>query len=259
MTSLTLYLLSAAGYAVAAALFQRNNEGRAWTHARVLLLVSLACHTTGIVAKAIEEPHSPFSSVGKTAPLVAWFLIVLYLIVGWRANMEILGTFAAPSAMLLMLAAAAADRQPGTPAQWSYWREIHVIAIFFGVAAFTLAAFCAIIYYRESQALKRKKLPPSSIPSLEKLDRWSHHLIVIGFPSLGVGWLAGSIGRGVLWSGTAAEYFTLATMILYAAYIHVRLISGWQGLRVNLLLIVGSVLLLVTYVGVSFLPSGFHP
>ncbi|MHB2021515.1 MAG: c-type cytochrome biogenesis protein CcsB, partial [Candidatus Xenobia bacterium] len=84
-------------------------------------------------------------------------------------------------------------------------------------------------------------------------------LIVIGFPCLVFGWLAGSLDRGVLWSGTAAEWFTLFTLILYALYIHIRMVAGWQGFRVNLLLIVGSVFLVFTYAGVSLLPGGFHP
>lgn len=260
MISQILYLLSAASYAAATALFQQFTSGQGGTRRpRVVLLLALALHTAGIVAKAIENPHSPFASISKTAPLVAWFIIVLYLLIGWKAHMEILGTFAAPCAMLLMLVATASDKMKPMPGQYSGWRELHVIAIFFGFAALTLATFCAVLYFRESQALKAKKLPASSVPSLEKLDRWSHHLIVIGFPSLGLGWLAGGIASGSLWRGTAAEIFTLATMALYAAYIHIRIFAGWQGRKVNMLLIGGTVLLFLTYIGVSLSPQSFHP
>ena len=136
------------------------------------------------------------------------------------------------------------------------------MAIFFGFAALCLATFSALMYFQESRMLKRKALSSSfsKLPPLEVLDRWSHHLIVLGFPALGLGWLAGIIDRGgVLWTGTWAETMTLLTLLLCAAYIHIRVIAGWQGRRVNLLLIVGSVVLAFTYVGVSLIPSGFHP
>ncbi|MHB2017570.1 MAG: hypothetical protein ACYCW6_11540, partial [Candidatus Xenobia bacterium] len=155
--SLFLFLLAAFGYGAASFAFHRSfrRDGE-WQLPRNILLAALTVNTASIVVKAMETPNAFFVNIGKTAPMIAWFLIVIYLVIGWRGHLEILGTFASPTAMVLMLVAAADYRAKNLANRWDYLREVHVMAIFFGFAALILATFCALLYTRESRLLKSK-------------------------------------------------------------------------------------------------------
>jgi ABC-type transport system involved in cytochrome c biogenesis permease subunit len=113
--------------------------------------------------------------------------------------------------------------------------------------------------------LKKKKLSSiiTNLPSLDTLDLYNHKLVSIGFFFLTISILLGAMGAqnvlGSFWRWEPKEIWSMVTWIIYAAYLHTRLASGWQGRRVAMLNALGFATVMFNYIVVRFFfAAGFH-
>lgn len=97
---------------------------------------------------------------------------------------------------------------------------------------------------------------------LSMLDIWSYRVISLGFPLLTIGIIAGAVWAneawGSYWSWDPKETWALITWLIFAAYLHVRLIAGWSGKGPAILASLGFFVVWVCYLGVNFLGQGLH-
>jgi cytochrome c-type biogenesis protein CcsB len=63
---------------------------------------------------------------------------------------------------------------------------------------------------------------------------------------------------GTYWSWDPKETWSLITWIVYALFLHARLVRGWKGKKIAILSIIGFVSVIFTYFGVNFILSGLH-
>jgi cytochrome c-type biogenesis protein CcsB len=108
-----------------------------------------------------------------------------------------------------------------------------------------------------------KKIVVSFNISAEVLDEITYKLIAIGFPIFTLGGLIfGAIWAdqawGKYWSWDPKETWSLITWLLYAFYLHSRLMRGWKGKKVAIVAVIGFVAVIFTYLGVNLLLSGLH-
>ena len=101
-----------------------------------------------------------------------------------------------------------------------------------------------------------------NIDYLKNLDNLSYRLIGIGFSFLTIGILSGAVWAneawGSYWSWDPKETWALITWIIFAIYLHTRLVKGWQGQKSALLASLGFLILWVCYLGVNLLGKGLH-
>ena len=94
------------------------------------------------------------------------------------------------------------------------------------------------------------------------LDNWSYRAISLGFPLLTIGIIAGAVWAneawGSYWSWDPKETWALITWLVFAAYLHVRLIVGWSGKGPAILASLGFFVVWICYLGVNFLGQGLH-
>ena len=149
------------------------------------------------------------------------------------------------------------------PALQSYWMAIHVPTMFISYSIFSCAFSVGIIYLFREQALKRKKhsIFMNEFPALEKIDQLVYRLIGFGFPILTLGILLGARWAydawGRYWGWDAKETWALISWLVYAIYLHMRLVKNWIGRKSVLLSMLGFIVILFTYVGVNYL-SDLH-
>ncbi|CAM9093785.1 unnamed protein product [Discosporangium mesarthrocarpum] len=97
---------------------------------------------------------------------------------------------------------------------------------------------------------------------LENIDSWSYRTISLGFPFLTIGIIAGAVWAneawGSYWSWDPKETWALITWLVFASYLHVRLIKGWQGKNPAILGSLGFFVVWICYLGVNFLGQGLH-
>jgi len=97
---------------------------------------------------------------------------------------------------------------------------------------------------------------------LDEFDNISYRLIGVGFLFLTIGILSGSVWAneawGSYWSWDPKETWALITWIIFAIYLHIRLIKGWKGLRPAIIASFGFLVVWICYLGVNILGKGLH-
>jgi ABC-type transport system involved in cytochrome c biogenesis permease subunit len=146
-----------------------------------------------------------------------------------------------------MLARDAQVIQPLIPALQSWWMKIHVPANFIGYGAFSIASMLGIYYL----------IYPS-----EKIEQWMYQIIVLGFLFFTIATLLGAMWAaeawGSYWSWDPKETWALIVWLNYAAWLHIRLVKGWNGSVLAWWSIIGFFLTAFAFLGVNLWLAGLH-
>jgi cytochrome c-type biogenesis protein CcsB len=264
LTNITifLYLMGTAGY-FAYLFFQKDILQKTGLG---LLAAGFACHCAAIAAGYLKTGHLPVDNLNQTLLIAAWAVVGVFLWVQYRYHLKILGVYAAPLAVLIMIIA---SRLPGEPLQTkdifnSVWFSIHILGMFLGEAFFALACGLGVLYLLQEHAIKSKKhgFLYKRLPALELLDITGYACIAVGFILLTLGLATGFVYArhlwGRLWSWDPKEIWSAVTWLIYAALLHQRLTIGWRGRRSAIMAIIGFAVVLFTFFGVNFLLQGHH-
>ncbi len=100
------------------------------------------------------------------------------------------------------------------------------------------------------------------LPNKEILDGLAYRLNLFGLPMVTLLVVTGGIWAhsawGRFWGWDPKETWALITWIVYAIYIHTRIVHGWGGRRSAIISIIGFFVVMFTYMGVNVLLSGLH-
>jgi len=141
---------------------------------------------------------------------------------------------------------------------------VHIVSSLAAYASFVLAFGAAMGYMLQERLLKAKRITglQRHLPSLDSLDVLAYRMVALGFPLLTLGIITGAIwaqtAQGAYWSWDPKETWSLVTWLVYAAYLHVRIVQGWRGKWSNRLLVIGFAAVLITYFGVTYFMTGYH-
>lgn len=200
----------------------------------------------------------PFANMYEAMILFAWSMAFVYVIFEFIYKVRLPGE---PISFLVFLAMAVALCLDNTikaliPALQSQWISIHVVTYFIGYGALSISFVISALYLF---SYKKGKL--TSIKAMS-LDTWSYRLIVFAFPFLTIGMTTGSVWAnvawGTYWGWDPKETCALITWLVYALYLHLRILRGWKEERAAYLAVFGFIATLFTFIGVNFLLSGLH-
>lgn len=97
---------------------------------------------------------------------------------------------------------------------------------------------------------------------IKELDNWSYRVISLGFPLLTIGILSGAVWAneawGSYWNWDPKETWALITWLIFAIYLHTRMIKGWQGKKPAIIASLGFFIVWICYLGVNLLGKGLH-
>jgi cytochrome c-type biogenesis protein CcsB len=231
-----------------------------------LLLLGALCHAGAIALQSFAEGHLAVASPTQALSFFAWILVVTYLAAQVRLNLRIFGSFVSPLAVVFMLASNLLPSRmiPADGILKSAWVVSHVGLLFLANALFALAFCAGIMYLLQERHIKQKQFGPlfPRLPSLDRLDRINHYCLLIGFPLMSIGLVAGFVYAGSVWRSPwnwdPKEIGALITWLIYAILLHERLAVGWRGRRAAWLAIFGFSAVLVTFLGVNLLLEGHH-
>jgi cytochrome c-type biogenesis protein CcsB len=140
---------------------------------------------------------------------------------------------------------------------------IHVgmAMVSYGIFAMSFAAGLAYLVQERRLADGRTVERFAWLPSRETLDAVAFRAVIVGFPVFAAMIVLGSWWASIAWSRywgwDPKETSALVTWLVYAVYLHLRNQRGWQGRPAALVLVVGFVMVLVTYSGNLWFP-GLH-
>ena len=208
--------------------------------------------------------HIPVSNLYEVFILFSMITAMFYLYYEQRYATRQLGPF-----VLLVISAAvafllwytvsrdAAEIQPLVPALQSWWMKIHVPANFIGYGTFALAAMVGSAYLLKSHGYLADRLP-----SLEVLDDVMYKAISVGFAFFTVATILGALWAaeawGGYWSWDPKETWALIVWLNYAAWLHMRLMSGLRGRVAAWWALIGLVVVTFAFLGVNMFLSGLH-
>ena len=238
---------------------------------RLFLLVGLvlhlgsfaAAHLTGLTGAGLG---ADVWKGGQLFSLLAALVVAGYLALDLRYRLPVAGAFVAPFTVAVMVPAHLVPSQARAIAPeltHSVALAVHVGSATLGTAALALAFGLALLYLTSEQQLKSKHPGRlfARLPSLELVDRVGYRLAVWGFVflslAIGTGSLASREASGAAMPLAPKEGFAVLAWALFAALIQARLVAGWRGRRVALLVVVGFALLVGAYAGL--LTAAPHP
>lgn len=226
--------------------------------AQIFTVLSLVSITLTIVFRAIQTGHGPFSSMYEFAIAFAWGIVIMGVIFEWRYKTAAVKNMGLIVALLLLIFAIVqySKPEPLVPAlQQSALLSVHVASAVVAYGVFTIGFGAAILF------LIQNRRNSQWLPDKEVFDIISYRSVVIGFPFLTLTIILGAIWAdiawGRYWSWDPKETASLVTWLIYAVYMHARLMRGWKGKKTAILLIVGFAAILLTFFG-NYIFSGLH-
>ena len=228
----------------------------------MLTYLTIIFITVTLVLRGIRSGHAPFSNMYEFALSFAWGVVVVGAIFQLRYKTGAVKNVGLIVAMLLIIFALVqslkelANPGPLVPAlQQSTLLSAHVASAVVAYGTFTIGFGAAILY------LVQNNRNSIWLPDKEILDTMSYQSVVVGFPFLTLliilGALWADVAWGKYWSWDPKETASLVTWLLYAAYIHARVMRGWRGTKAAILLIIGFSAVLLTFFG-NYIFSGLH-
>jgi ABC-type transport system involved in cytochrome c biogenesis permease subunit len=102
----------------------------------------------------------------------------------------------------------------------------------------------------------------ANLPSLERIDSIIYKAVGVAFAGLAILLVTGAVWAneswGRYWGWDAKETGALVAWLSYAGYLHTRIAHGWSGRRGAYFALIGFLLVIFTYLGVSYILPGLH-
>jgi cytochrome c-type biogenesis protein CcsB len=269
--------------------FWSLSGGRSSTAVRLTVAGANLCLTAQLVLRWWDSGHFPISNLYESLCFLAWGCTLTQLLVERSWPSPLVPAAATPMALGCVAFASFAlpdrlqEASPLVPALRSSWLVMHVSVIMISYAALLVGSLLslAVLFtdrqntlelrsssigsggYRQAQlATPQLQLSSVAMPAVEQLDSLSYRTITVGFLLLSVGLVSGAVWAneawGSWWSWDPKETWALICWLVYAAYLHTRLIRGWQGRKPALVAAAGLVVIVVCYIGVNLMGIGLH-
>ena len=241
-----------------------------WVRAgRILLFAGLLLHAAAFVVPA----DANLAAIGLGAEgwkggqlfsLLAAVTVLGYLLLDWKYDLPVAGAFVAPFTVAVMVPAhlvKSTARAVSPQLYHSVALFLHVGAAALGTAALALAFGLSLLYLVSERQVKSKRPGRlfARLPSLDLIDKAGYQLSVWGFVFLSVAIATGSLvsreSTGSTLPFAPKQGFAILAWALFASLIQARLVAGWRGRRVAILVITGFVLLAGAYVGLLTAPA----
>ena len=276
--------------------FWSLSGGRNSTAVRLLVAAANLCLTAQLVLRWLDSGHFPISNLYESLCFLAWGCTLTQLLVERSWPSPLVPAAATPMALGCVAFASFAlpdtlqEASPLVPALRSSWLVMHVSVIMLSYAALLVGSLLsmAVLFtdrdnvlelrsssigsggFRQAQLASagadgsspQVELSSVAMPIAEQLDSLSYRTITVGFLLLSVGLVSGAVWAneawGSWWSWDPKETWALICWLVYAAYLHTRLIRGWQGRKPAFVAVAGLVVIAVCYIGVNLLGIGLH-
>ena len=230
----------------------------------ILLSVLVLFHGLGLGVRWYLSGHAPWSNGYEAVVFIAFISMLLGLAFA-RNSKLVLGSAGLLGWLLLFVAHMnALDPEMGSlvPVLQSYWLMIHVAVITGSYAFLGISAILGLMILTMNLFLKEsnKKI---MFGTTKELTYYSEMIMIIGVFMLTIGTFLGGVWAneswGRYWGWDAKETWALASVIIYAIFLHFRFIPGLKGQNAfTIASLWGYSSIIMTFFGVNFYLSGLH-
>lgn len=232
---------------------------------KFLVIISNLFFCLMLLLRWINNHYFPLSNLYESLIFLSWSILSIQLLLEYRLKSSILGAILIPMVFLLSSFATLElpiDMQksiPLVPSLQSNWLMMHVSMMMISYATLIIGSLLCIFFIILNTLIFSNSTKQNI---LELLDGWSYRIIGLGFAFLTLGILSGAIWAneawGSYWSWDPKETWALITWLVFASYLHARLIKNWKGNNVAKIGSLGFFVIWICYLGVNFLAKGLH-
>jgi len=214
----------------------------------------------GMLIRAYLVGRGPWGNLYEFSVAFAFGILLGYVYLGRRYPLRAIAFLPIGVAFFLLAYAFTLSQEisPLVPAlDNAPLLTIHVsmAVLSYGILAVSFGA--AVGYLVQGRENRVSWLPPAKV-----LDEVAYRAVIIGFPIfatliiLGSWWAAIAWGR--YWGWDPKETSALVTWLIYAVYLHARSQRGWAGRPAALILVIGFIAVMFTYLGGNLFFGGLH-
>ncbi len=239
-----------------------------------------------LMSRWITQNYFPLSNLYESLLFLTWSITLIHLILEKKTKSLLIGCIGSPIEFFLLLFCSFLPIElqkpsPLVPSLQSNWLMMHVSTMMISYSMLLVGSLLSLFYLVFSFYQKRplnfiqtsversfenkgEKLVFSQGTSifLQTIDIWSYRIIGIGFPCLTIGIISGAVWAneawGTYWSWDPKETWALITWLVFATYLHTRLLKNWKNEKSSLIGSIGFFVIWVCYLGVNFLAKGLH-
>jgi len=227
--------------------------------ATVTTLLAFGALLASMILRAVVVGRGPYGNLYEFSVGFGTSILGGYLFVGRRYAMRQIGFIPVGVALAVLLYASSlpGDVSPLVPAL----QNAPLLTIHVGMAVLSYGIFATAFAAGVGYLVQGTDDRFAWLPSHHTLDEVAYRSVIIAFPIfatmivLGSWWA--SIAWSAYWSWDPKETSALVTWLTYAVYLHARNQRRWAGRPAALLLVVGFLMVVVTYSG-SLWFTGLH-
>lgn len=196
-------------------------------------------HFISLIEMLSSSHHSLPAGMHEVQSLLGLLICAAFLLVAALYRTVSFGIFALPLSLLLVLGSAMG------PDHWTFhspeirsgWISLHVFALLAAYAALIFSLFANLLYLVQERRLKNKTQVRmlAWLPPLETMERIASGMLLIGFPFMTLGLLAGSLiaqeSVGPVYFKDPKVLLSFAMWALYLVMLFVRRQVGLRGKR----------------------------
>ena len=257
---------------------------------KVFVICSNILFALTLLMRWIGESYFPLSNLYESLIFLSWGISTIHLFIEFQTKSRLIGSIATPIMFFLSgfssltLPTDMQKALPLVPSLQSNWLMMHVTMMMISYSTLIVGSLLSLLYLafitfssKKNQSITSEvkveianftqetivaKPTYSKQSLLQTVDIWSYRIIGLGFPFLTIGIISGAVWAneawGSYWSWDPKETWALITWLVFAIYLHSRLLKGWQGKQAAILGSVGFFVIWICYLGVNFLGKGLH-
>ena len=232
---------------------------------------SLAWLSTGlllvsVVLRGASVQRAPLGNLFEFSVVASLAAMLAFCLWSTRRDLRWLGLFVVTPVLLLLGVALVSwytEAAELLPSLQSYWLVIHVTVAVIATAVFFLGAAVGVLYLwqdKVEQSGARSVL--NRFPASRTLERLTYGLHIVAFPLWTFTLIAGAIWARQAWASywnwDPKEVWTFVIWVVYAAYLHARVTSGWSRQRATYIALAGFGCIIINYTLVNLFFVGQH-
>ncbi|MDO5501889.1 MAG: c-type cytochrome biogenesis protein CcsB [Actinomycetia bacterium] len=221
---------------------------------------SLAWLATGLLAvsailRGLSVMRWPLGNMFEFAVVACLCVMLAFCVWSTRRDLNWLGIFVVTPVLLVLGVALVwwyTEAAELMPSLQSYWLIIHVSVAVIAMAVFFIGAVTGVLYLMQDRVENTGKVSLlNRFPASRTLERITYGLHIVAFPLWTFTLIAGAIWARQAWASywnwDPKEVWTFVIWVVYAAYLHARVTSGWSKQKATYIALAGFVCILINY------------
>lgn len=232
-------------------------ENRAWG----VFIISFSFQTASIAWRWYVSGRIPVMVSYEHYQLGSWFVALSTILGGIFYRKMRIVSMGSTLVILLMLAIGMntySEMDPLRPPFRSNWIFIHIGFAWFAWGCFVVASVLGIAYLFKGPGKEEGRVM-RKFPSRIIMDDLMVKMILFGFICQGLMVAAGAVWAhqlwGRYWGWDPVETWSLVCWLVYGLVLHFRLMMGWKGTKMAIMVILSLSTAIIYFWGIGFVPE----